>query len=437
MRRGPKNLRIAFDADALTHYGGVVLVHQFLQRIGLRSQLAWSVRFRQRNNRYQISETVLAVLYPVILGMERLGLTESLRHNGVFQYLTGLPGYPDPTSLRRFLQRFSRVGRMPFLKLHDRYRRAMLASLHRHPILDLDGTILTVYGHQQFAEIAYNPRKHGRPSYHVILCFEWHTRDCLEGALHRGKTHVLKVIRPMIEQALSKLPKGKPFRLRADAAFYDGLFRAWLEEHRARYVIATRLSAPIKHRLNGLRYHQVRHALWTAEFRYCPQEWQRPARFVVIRRPVPEEPSAQLHLFKIEGYTYQVLVTNLRWAPLTVWQFYNDRSRAELIIRELKAAYALNKIPMQDFGGTEAFFQLILLAYNLLSWFKRLCAPPSLQRATLQRLRRQLFLAPAHLTRPQHRPVLRLAHAYPFPVLFRDTLRQIHRLKLLHLNERT
>ncbi|HLN11552.1 MAG TPA: transposase, partial [bacterium] len=94
----------------------------------------------------------------------------------------------------------------------------------------------------------------------------------------------------------------------------------------------------------------------------------------------------------------------------------------------------LNKIPMQDFGGTEAFFQLALLAYDLLMWFKRLCAPPSLQRATLQRLRRQLFLAPAHLARPQNRPVLRLARAYPYPNLFRDTLRRIHRLKPLHLN---
>ena len=174
MRRGPKNLRITFDADALTHYGGAVLVYQFLQRIGLRSQLAWSVWFRQRNNRYQISETVLAVLYPVILGMERLGFTESLRHNGVFQYLTGLPGYPDATSLRRFLRRFSRVGRVAFLKLHNRYRQAMLASLRRHPILDLDGTVLTVYGHQRMAEVSYNPRKRGRPSYHAIFCFEGH-----------------------------------------------------------------------------------------------------------------------------------------------------------------------------------------------------------------------------------------------------------------------
>lgn len=117
-----------------------------------------------------------------------------------------------------------------------------------------------------------------------------------------------------------------------------------------------------------------------------------------------------------------MLVTNVPSTPLHVWQFYNDRSQAELIIRELKAAYALDKIPMHDFAGNEAFFQLVLLAYNLLNWFKRLCAPPSLQRATLQRLRRQLFLAPAQLVRPQGRPMLRLARAYPYPHLFRDTL---------------
>jgi hypothetical protein len=101
----------------------------------------------------------------------------------------------------------------------------------------------------------------------------------------------------------------------------------------------------------------------------------------------------------------------------------------ELIIQELKAAYALDKIPMHDFAGNEAFFQLVLLAYDLLNWFKRLCAPPSLQRATLHQLRRYLFLAPGQLVRPQGRPVLRVARAYPFPDLFQETMRRIQRLK--------
>lgn len=429
MRRGPKSLRVSFDAEALTHYGGAVLVHDFLHRIGLRTQFGRSIRFLQRNNRYRISEILLAVLYPIILGMGRLETAESLQHNGVFQYLTGLPGYPDPTSLRRFLQRFAAAGRASFLKLHDRYQQALLNSLRHQPVLDLDASVLTVYGRQEKARVGYNPRKRGRPSYLAVLCFEGHTRDCLEGALHPGTTPVLTVVQPMIEQALTKLPRLMRLRMRADAAFYDGDFIQWLEDRRIQYIIPARVTKPVKYRLSGLRYRRVRREVWTAEFRYQAAEWDQSRRFVVIRRPVPEEPSAQLHLFQMKGYTYQVLVTNMPWAPWRIWQFYNDRSHAELIIRELKAAYSLDKIPMHDFAGNEAFFQLVLLAYNLLSWFKRLCAPPSLQRATLQRLRRQLFLAPAQLVRPQGRPVLRLARAYPFPELFQDTLRRIHRLK--------
>ena len=65
----------------------------------------------------------------------------------------------------------------------------------------------------------------------------------------------------------------------------------------------------------------------------------------MIRRPVPEEPSAQRTLFQMGGYTYQAMVTNLALQPLNLWRFYNQRARAELIIRELKYAYALGKIP--------------------------------------------------------------------------------------------
>lgn len=187
MRRGPKNLRVSFDAEALTHYGGAVLVNNFLQRIGLRTQFGRYVRFLQRNNRYRISEILLAVLYPIILGMGWLETAESLQHNGVFQYLTGLPGYPDPTSLRRFLQRFAVGGRASFLRLHDRYQQAMVASLRHQPVLDLDSSVLTVYGRQERARVGYNPRKRGRPSYLAVLCFEGHTRDCLEGT-HPGTT---------------------------------------------------------------------------------------------------------------------------------------------------------------------------------------------------------------------------------------------------------
>jgi hypothetical protein len=54
----------------------------------------------QRNNRYSGGEMLLALLYPMILGLERIETTQLLRENGVFQYLTGLPSYPDATPAR-------------------------------------------------------------------------------------------------------------------------------------------------------------------------------------------------------------------------------------------------------------------------------------------------------------------------------------------------
>jgi hypothetical protein len=101
---------------------------------------------------------------------------------------------------------------------------------------------------------------------------------------------------------------------------------------------------------------------------------------VVIRRLQPEEPTEQLTLFKLGRYHYQVLVTNLPLQPLNLWRFYNDRAGIELVIRQLKGDYALGHIPGRHFFANETYFHLLLLAYNLVNWFKRLCLPPEFQK---------------------------------------------------------
>jgi hypothetical protein len=395
----------------------------------LQGCLPQRIRFAQRNNRYSISESLEAGLYPLILGLGRIETTEPLRYNGVFPYLAGLPGYPEATTLRRFLDRFARRGRNSFIKLHDTWRAAMFGQ-PAQAIFDLDSTVLTVYGRQERAQVAYNPKKRGRPSYLPLLCFEGNTQDCWEGSYHPGLTNVSTITVPLLDRAFPKLPASiREVRVRADAAFYDHEIIEFIEGKRAFYVMVARLTRPLKNRLSGLRYQRVSSGVWAGEFQYCPLRWPGPRRFVVIRRAVPEEPSAQLTLFQMGGYTYQALVTNLPLQPLNLWRFYHQRARAELIIRELKYAYTLGKIPTNDFQVNEAFFQIALLAYNLLNWFKRLCVPPPLRRATRQRLRQRLFLVPAQLARPGGVPTLRLAPSYPWTTDFLETLRRVRRLR--------
>jgi hypothetical protein len=48
---------------------------------------------------------VLALAWPIILGLDRIETSSLLRFNGTFQFLTGLQSFPDPQTLRRFLLR--------------------------------------------------------------------------------------------------------------------------------------------------------------------------------------------------------------------------------------------------------------------------------------------------------------------------------------------
>ena len=83
MARGPRKRAVLFGSASLTHYGGVYLLHRFFGRLHLKKLLTDETRLIQRNNRYSVGEMLLALLYPIILGLERIESTRLLRQNGV------------------------------------------------------------------------------------------------------------------------------------------------------------------------------------------------------------------------------------------------------------------------------------------------------------------------------------------------------------------
>lgn len=433
MPKGPRNLVITFGAETLTHFGGVYLLHRFLTRIGFKKAVAMDVRLVQRNNRYSVGEMLLALLYPMILGLERIETTQLLRQNGVFQHLTGLPSYPNATTLRRFLLRVAPTALPKLRTLHDRFLSRMTARPHppSRLIFDVDSTVLVLYGKQEEAKIGYNPIKRGRPSYHPLLCFEGRSKDFWQGELRPGDAHTATGTLDLLTACFAKIPAGvRSVIIRADKGFYDHNLIEWLEAHEASFVIVARLTAPIKRKLASLRYVSPSRGVEVAEFRYQPTRWSHPYRFVVVRRPQPEEPTEQLTLFKLGKYHYQVLVTNLPLQPLNLWRFYNDRAGVELLIKQLKGDYALGSIPTRHFFANETYFHLLLLAYNLVNWFKRLCLPPEFQQATLQTLRHHILLMPAQLLRTHNRPRLVLPASGAREVAWKYALHRIEQLSL-------
>ena len=197
MPKGLRTLRLAFTDTHLTHFGGMILLQRFCSKLGLRRLLQRSIHFPQRNANYLPSDLLLALLYAIMAGLRRINKTEILQYNGVFLSLLGLSQFPDQSTLRRFLKRLPPKAIRQLVALHDQLRNQLfsLPKPRTTLVFDLDSVVLTVYGKLQFAKVGYNPKKHGRRSYHPLLCFEAHLQEFWHGSLRRGDaaTHMLFV----------------------------------------------------------------------------------------------------------------------------------------------------------------------------------------------------------------------------------------------------
>jgi len=436
MPKGLRTLRFSFEDTHLTHFGGMVLVQRFCRSLRLRWLLQHYVQVPQRKADYAPSDLILALSYAIIAGLRRINKTELLQYNGTFVDLLGLSRFPDQATLRRFLQRLPIKAIRQLVALHDRLR-SQLFVFPQAPtglILDLDSVVLTLYGHQQGALVGYNRTKPGRRSYHPLLCFEAHRQEFWHGSLRPGNTSANTGVRFFLQRCLAKVPTDVArarIRVRADAGFFGGKFIGMLENLGLGYVIVAKEFGPIKGLARAAHFHRLRNGFEVGEFPYRAQRWPKPRRFVVVRRPIPEDPeeTKQLTLFKDRRYGYSVLVTNLDLEPWRVWKFYSPRATIEKHIRELLYDLPLGKIPSHDWVANVAFFQIILLAYDLVHWFKRLCLPPQYATATVETVRTDFLVLPGRLVSRGGHNVLQLPRDYHHQNEFMAAFKKIGQLQ--------
>jgi hypothetical protein len=123
MPHAPRNLRLARDQKGLTHFGGIYFFREFLRVLQLRNFLSQRLTYLCRNHRYSLSHMILALVYPIVLGLDRLKTASFFRFNSTVLYLTGLPSFPDPQTLRRFLPQAPDSFREQMYRVNDRVSR--------------------------------------------------------------------------------------------------------------------------------------------------------------------------------------------------------------------------------------------------------------------------------------------------------------------------
>ena len=428
MRRSPKNVKISFNHSSLTHFGGMFFLNEFTRVLQLRRFLTRHLQYPRRNQRYTISQMILTLVYPIVLGLDRLETASLLSSDGTFQYLTGLQSYPDSQSLRRFLLLAAPEFREQLHRLNDHLVQQFIHQPdHRSRlILDLDSTVVTVFGRQEGAAVGYNPRYRGKRSYDPLLCLEANSSFLWDVELRRGDAGTWAGSVELLASCFLSIPADiRELRTRADAGFGYQPVLEMLEARPAQYAVVARMTPWLKRALGGLRYEPFNPRWEIAEFEHRASDWPRARRCIVARRLI-EEAEPEPTLFALERYVYRAWITNMSLTPAGIWHFYEGRAGMERRIRELREDFALGKIPTRAFGANALYLEVVRLAYNLVTAFQRTCLPEDWQNLTLSKLRHRLLWLPGELTRPQNRPTLRLSNAPIIQTWTKKILQRVH-----------
>ena len=433
MRRSPRNLEIACNHAGLTHFGGAYFLQEFIRVLQLRDFLARHLTYPRRNRDYSVSQMLLALIYPIVLGLDRIETASLLRSNGTFQYVTGLPSFPDPQTLRRFLLNAPANLREQLHRANDRLlQRFIHLPEHRSRLIfDLDSSVVTSFGHQEGAEVGYNPRYRGKRSYDPLLCLEANSSFLWDVELRRGDAGTWAGSEELLACCFHSTPSDiRELRVRADAGFGYAPVLEMLEARLAQYSVVARMVPSLKRALKGLHYEPMNPRWEIAEFEHRPHGWSHARRCVVARKST-QESDPEPTLFTMGRYVYRAWHAGLPLTPAGVWHFYDGRAGMERLIREIRDDYALTKIPTRAFAANALYLEVIRLAYNLVTAFQRTCLPAEWQSFTLSKLRHRLFWLPGELIRPENRPTLRLVNSSLIATWTDKILHRVHRVKPL------
>ena len=341
----------------------------------------------------------------------------------------------DITRLDSSLQRLYGWSKMPEHKAFERYFRkfdipachTVFGSLYRwffnnlkfdNFTLDIDSSIITLYGEQEGSAKGYNRYKPGRKSRHPLLAFVADIEMVANFWLCSGDSHTANNFKAFLEETLLFLQDKKIGLLRLDSGFYDKDIFDYLENRESPidYIVAVPMYVIIQRKISSLKiWLKIENGIEITEFEYQGEDWEKPRRMVAVRQKTDIRPKAtgkQLKLFEddieINGYRYSCYITSLKLSPADIWRLYRQRANCENRIKELKYDYSLDKMNQASFDGTEATLMLMTVAYNFLSLFKQLIIGGNV-RNRLKTLRHKILAIPAIVEHSNDRTIVKMA----------------------------
>ena len=218
---GEKKVRLRQTPRAVTPFGGLSVLIEFLGKIRLAKQIREHLPVHRKSpNAIDPAQTFTAFLISVVAGARRFAHTSLLRADRALQALLGIDRFPTDGTIRNLFQRFRQGLVVRFYKPLWAWQRARVPQGDGGYRLDLDSTVFERYGKQEGVRRGYNPRKPGRGSPHPLLVMLGEVHFLLHGWLRSGNTQADTRVVEFLKEAVVKLESPRWIRrVRADAGF--------------------------------------------------------------------------------------------------------------------------------------------------------------------------------------------------------------------------
>jgi len=358
-------------SERLTAFGGLLALVKFLDLIGFEAAFATHYVAPQRTPTLGHYRMVLGGLVLLFIGFQRLGHFAYIRADAMVCGVLRVAVLPAVTTFWRYLRALTIVQSAALLRLGAALRGRVWALCAYRPTrvtVNIDTTVSTVDGAIEGARKGHNTKHRGKKGLRPVLCFLAETREYLCGTQRRGETITMREVARQIRQFRTLLPPyGRTVRVHGDGEFLGWESVQACEDEGFEFTFGNKRCAPAFPEAGWYRHGAYEYN----ECLYQPQGWAAPCRFVVMRIPKDQRRDRQLPLLEGENYVYRAFVTNLSGRPHTVIADYDQRAAVEPLIGEAQRE-GLLAIPSKRFQAHHAFFQVVMLAYNLWRWMKLL-----------------------------------------------------------------
>jgi len=410
-----QELGVEYSDKDVTAWGGMKLMHDLVERMGIKDYLRRLRIPRKGSNRgYDPIQILESFWVSIWIGASRFTHSEFLRYDKTLQEIFGWNRVPSQSTFSRFFHKFSWKRNEAVFEPLFRWFFEQLSF--DNLTLDLDSTVMTRYGAQEGAKVGYNPQKPGRASHHPLIAFMADLRMVVNAWMRPGNTGSSSNYKNFLSETFRILQNKRVGLVRADSGFFSEGFCNEIESRSLNYITAVPLYPVIKSEIGSQRgWVAIADGIEIVEWTYRLPSWKKERRMIAVRKRLEKYPKAsgKLLLFADEvcpRYRYSAFVTNLDLPAAQVWNLYRDRGDAENRIKELKYDFGADSFCLSEFFATEAAFRFIMMAYNIMSVFRQIVLK-SKNQATLSTLRFKCFALGAWIRTHANHWVLKIALA--------------------------